>query len=142
MKKIIVVDDDQDQAELLAEALRGTTYRVRAFSDPIRALAALDSDATDLLVADLSMPWLDGAHVVSSARIKRPDLKVILVSGYARGADIAKRLGIPFFAKPIDLNALRATVQAAITTGTLPILQELHTDSNDCDNPTQRPLLR
>jgi len=114
VKTIFVIDDDQDQAALLAEALSSRACRVRAFSDPIRALAALNADGTDLLVADLSMPWIDGTDVVASARIKRPELKVILVSGYARGAEIAQRFGIPFFRKPVDLPALRVAALAAI----------------------------
>ncbi len=114
MKTIFVVDDDQDQAELLAQALTTRACRVRAFSDPIRALAALNADGTDLLVADLSMPWMDGGNVVASARIKRPGLKVILVSGYASGVEIARRFGVPFFSKPIDLDALRQAAHAAI----------------------------
>src|SRR5687768_1715837 len=114
MKTIFVLDDDQDQAELLAEALSGETCRVRAFSDPIRALAALNADGTDLLIADLSMPWIDGAEVVASARVKRPQLKVILISGYEQAAEIAKRHGLTFFAKPLDLPRLREAALKAI----------------------------
>jgi len=113
VKTIVVVDDDQDQAELLAHALSARGFRVRAFSDPIRALAAVNAGGTDLLVADLSMPWLDGGDVVASARVRRPGLKVILVSAYVRGAEIARRFGVPFFTKPIDLPALRQAVLAA-----------------------------
>ncbi len=113
-KTVFVVDDDQDQAELLAQALSSSHLRVRAFSDPIRALAALNEDGSDLLVADISMPWIGGEDIVASARTRHPDLKVILVSGYARGAEIARRFNVPFFVKPVDLTALRKAVQAAI----------------------------
>lgn len=114
MKTIFVVDDDQDQAELLAQALSTETCRVRAFSDPIRALAALNADGTDLLVADLSMPWIDGSAVVASARVKRPQLKVILISGLDRGAEVARQQNVPFFAKPVDLGALRKAALDAL----------------------------
>ncbi len=114
MKTIFVLDDDQDQAQLLAQALSTRTHRVRSFSDPIRALAALNADGTDLLIADLSMPWLDGGNVIASARVKHPDLKVILVSGVPEALEIATKLGAVFFAKPVDLTALRAAVVAAI----------------------------
>jgi DNA-binding NtrC family response regulator len=107
MKVIFVLDDDQDQAELLAQALACREWRVRAFSDPIRALAAIAAEGADLLVADLSMPWIDGGDVVAGARLRRPTLKVILVSGYPRGAEIAERYHAPFFAKPVDLDRLR-----------------------------------
>jgi two-component system cell cycle sensor histidine kinase/response regulator CckA len=118
VKTIFVLDDDQDQAELLAQALASKHRRVRAFSDPIRALAALNEEGADLLVADLSMPWIDGGDVVASARLRRPGLKVILVSGFARGYEIARRHGVEFFPKPIDLEALRAATQQALDSGT------------------------
>ena len=114
VKTIFVLDDDQDQAEALAEALACESCRVRAFSDPIRALAALNADGTDLLVADLSMPWIDGASVVASARVKRPQLKVILVSGFENAAEVARQHGLPFFAKPVDLPRLREAALAAL----------------------------
>jgi CheY-like chemotaxis protein len=114
VKTLFVLDDDPEQAELMAQALTGRGRRVRAFSDPIRALAALTSDDADLLIADLSMPWIDGRDVVSSSRLRRPDLKIFMVSGYPRGADIAAEEGVPFFPKPIDLSALRAAVDAAL----------------------------
>ena len=114
MKTIFVLDDDPEQAELMAQALTGRGRRVRAFSDPIRALAALTLDGADLLIADLSMPWIDGKDVVASAHVRKPELRVFLVSGYARGAEIAATEGVPFFPKPVDLSALRAAVDRAL----------------------------
>jgi DNA-binding NtrC family response regulator len=108
------LDDDPDQAHLLAQALSSRSRRVQAFSDPIRALAALNEYHTDLLVADVSMPWIDGGDVVTSARSRRPQLKVILVSGFARGAEVPRRCQVPFFAKPIDVAALLQAAQAAL----------------------------
>ena len=114
MKTIFVIDDDPDQAEELAQALALRGRRVRAFSDPIRALSALTSEGADLVIADLSMPWIDGGDVVASARLRRPTLPVFLVSGYPRGADIAEQHQVPFFAKPVDLEALRRATQEAL----------------------------
>jgi DNA-binding NtrC family response regulator len=114
MRTIFVVDDDPDQAEVMAQALSGRGRRVRAFSDPIRALAALTSEGADLLIADLSMPWIDGKDVVASAHVRRPNLAVFLVSGYPRGAEIAAEEGVPFFPKPVDLQALRHAVERVL----------------------------
>lgn len=114
VKTIFVLDDDPEQAELMAQALTGRGRRVRAFSDPIRALAALSLDGADLLIADLSMPWIDGKDVVASAQLRKPDLNIFMVSGYPRGAEIAAEEGVPFFAKPIDLQKLRDAVDEAL----------------------------
>jgi two-component system, NtrC family, C4-dicarboxylate transport response regulator DctD len=117
MKTIFIVDDDPDQAEVLAQALSAHGRRVRAFSDPIRALAALTSEGADLLIADLSMPWIDGKDVLASAHLRRPHLPVFLVSAYPRGAEIAAESGVPFFAKPIDLDSLRTATDVALAAG-------------------------
>lgn len=114
MRTIFVVDDDPDESELLAQALAGRGRRVRAFSDPIRALAALSLDGADVLVADISMPWIDGRDVVASARLRRPDLAIFLVSGYPRGAQIAAEEHVRFFPKPVDLHALREAIERAL----------------------------
>jgi FixJ family two-component response regulator len=66
------------------------------------------------LIADLSMPWIDGKDVVASAQLRRPELKIFMVSGYPRGAEIAAEEGVPFFAKPIDLALFRAAVDEAL----------------------------
>ncbi len=118
MRTVFVLDDDPDQVELMAQALAERGRRVRSFSDPIRALAALASEGCDLLIADLSMPWIDGKDVVASAHVRRPDLRVFLVSGYPRGAEIAAEEGVPFFSKPVNLKELRAAVDRALAEST------------------------
>ncbi len=117
MKTIFVVDDDSDAAEMLAQALAAPHRKVRAFSDPIRALAALTSEGADLLIADLAMPWIDGKDVVASAKLRRPDLAIVLVSGQPAGPQAALHAGVPFFAKPVDLERLRRTVAQALERG-------------------------
>lgn len=115
MKSVLVVDDDPDQAEIMVQLLEGQKTKVRAFSDPLRALAELAKERADLLIADLSMPWIDGTDVIKSARLRQPDLVIFLVSGYSRGAEIAKERGIRFFAKPVDVAELRASVEQVLS---------------------------
>src|SRR4051812_35086667 len=98
----------------MAQALTGRDRNVRAFSDPIRALAALTSDGADLLIADLAMPWLDGKDVLASARLRRPDLSIVLVSGMPGASEIAEREGAGFFSKPVNLDKLRRHVDDAL----------------------------
>ena len=120
MKTIIVVDDDADAAEVMAQALAARDRLVRAFADPIRALAAITAERTDLLIADLAMPWLDGKDVLVSARMRRPGLPILLVSGLAGAADVAASEGVPFFAKPVNLDRLRRAVDQVLAIGDQP----------------------
>ena len=114
VKTIFVLDDDPDQAELMAQALPARGRRVRAFSDPIRALAALTSEGADLLIADLSMPWIDGKDVVASAHLRRPELRGLPGLAAIRAAPRSPRSeGVPFFAKPVDLDGAARGRRAA-----------------------------
>jgi DNA-binding NtrC family response regulator len=115
MKSVFVLDDDPDQADLMVLALGGSERQVHGFSDPLRAIYALQQNRPDLLVADLSLSWLDGKDLIKSVRQWHPDLAMILVSGYSRGAEIAEAAGIPFFLKPVDLNVLKKAVDEALT---------------------------
>ncbi len=114
MKNVFVVDDDPDQAQIMGHLLTTQETQVKAFSDPLRALAALGSEHADLLIADLSMPWIDGKDVIKSAQMRQPGLTIFLVSGYSRGAQIAEEAGVRFFAKPVDIDALRASVKQVL----------------------------
>jgi DNA-binding NtrC family response regulator len=110
VKTIFVVDDDADAGELLAQALAGPGRRVRAFADPLRALAALTAEEADLLIADLAMPWIDGKDVIAASRLRRPDMEIIVISGVSRGPEVARGAGVAFFPKPVDLELLRRMV--------------------------------
>ena len=111
---IVLVDDDPILTEVMAQELTSRHRRVHTFSDPIRALAALAHLHPDLLITDLSMPWVDGKDLVSSARLRQPDLKILLMSGYSRGAEIASSEHIRFLPKPIDLDGLLRAVDEAL----------------------------
>lgn len=113
-KTIFIIDDDPDQAELLALMVSDAGRRVHAYSDPIRALATLNHEGADLLIADLSMPWIGGEDVIAAARDRWPELHIFLVSGYPRGAEIAARRGLRFFAKPVNFDQLRQAVSQVL----------------------------
>jgi DNA-binding NtrC family response regulator len=114
MKNILVLDDNPDLVDILVHALQGGQRQVRGFSDPLQALSALVASPTDLFIADLSLPWIDGEDVIHCARQRRPGLAVFLLSGHSRGADVARSAGVPFFHKPVDLMLLRSSVEQAL----------------------------
>jgi DNA-binding NtrC family response regulator len=114
MARVVVLDDDPVIGAAVAQALEERAgARVRVFDDPIQALEALAQERADLLITDLSMPWMDGDSVVASARRAQPDLDVIVMSAYGRGARVAQARGARFLRKPIDVRALVEAVGAA-----------------------------
>ncbi|MBK9091064.1 MAG: response regulator [Holophagales bacterium] len=99
---ILFVDDDVDLVELLTLGLGDLGYRVSAFSDPAKAIAAFRSapDAFDAVVSDLSMPRTSGLDLARQVLEVRPGTPIVLMSGYVREEDdaAAKEMGILGFA--------------------------------------------
>jgi DNA-binding response OmpR family regulator len=82
---ILVVDDDPGLRHLARSGLQQRGYDVVLAEDGYRALELLreDARAVDLVVLDLAMPGLPGERVLETLRGLRPDLPVIISSGYS-----------------------------------------------------------
>ncbi len=106
---ILVVDDDEDVRAFSASALRDFGYRVFEAGSAADAIAVLQSQPIDLLFSDIVMPGgMNGFELSREARTIRPDLPVLLTTGYADGpgrGDLDARIGVlpkPF--RPSDLG--------------------------------------
>ena len=99
-QKILLLDDDQDFLDLYKEMLSqhlSCLPEVRTASSGSRALSLLESEGFTLMIVDLNMPKMDGLQVLSIARRKYPQLKVVVLTGirddqfrtraYAMGVD-------------------------------------------------------
>jgi DNA-binding NtrC family response regulator len=80
-KKVFVVDDEEQIAEVLTESLRAANFDVEMFSDPRSALMRASDCPPDVLVSDISMPEMDGIALAKALRERNPHCKVILISG-------------------------------------------------------------
>lgn len=112
MKTILVVDDDSAVLELLGRALGG--YRVWLARDPDEGLQLAGNLArVDLLITDFMMPSMTGDELIGWLRAKRPDLKVLILTGHSDLLDKenpawwAQEAHLP---KPVELTRLRAAV--------------------------------
>lgn len=113
---ILLVDDERDFVETLAERLelRGLSPRL-AFDGP-GALEAVAGRKPDLVVLDLYMPGLSGADVLHSIKARHPDLPVILLTGHGSVDDSGTGPVVAAFAchtKPLALDDLWRTLEAA-----------------------------
>ncbi len=117
---VLVVEDDAMVGDYLAERLQAWGWSVVLHRDPQAALAWLDADAARdvaLLVTDHTMPRLTGLQLAERARVRRPALPVVLVSGNAEPFDPAAlaRCGVhAALAKPLDAARLRAAIADAL----------------------------
>ena len=112
---ILYVDDDEAQVFLIKRMLERWGYRVSAYLEQREALDALlaDVQSFDLVVTDFNMPGMSGLEVARAIRDARPDLPVVMVSGYITDAlrAQAEAVGVrELIAKPHEVEALRDLV--------------------------------
>jgi signal transduction histidine kinase/CheY-like chemotaxis protein len=116
---ILVVEDDEDVLAVTAESLREFGYQVVTALDAPRALEILNSDQPiDLLFSDVIIPGgIDGAQLAVMARRIRPELKVLLTSGYTAAA-LSLEHGLPdnlhVVGKPYQRDELAQKLSLAI----------------------------
>ena len=108
---VLFVDDEPDMLELGALMLAGMGYTVVTAGNGFEAVELLTSRACeiDCAILDLSMPRMDGAQTMEALRGIAPDLRVILMSGYAEREvreRFAGRQVNAFLEKPFDIQTL------------------------------------
>jgi len=110
--RVLIVDDDRLVRRLMTDGLRSLQYQVTAVEGGEAALATLDAgERFDLLLVDFAMPGMNGAEVASAAQNRQPDIKVLMVSGYADSAAVEAALGSArLLRKPFDVAELGAAV--------------------------------
>jgi PAS domain S-box-containing protein len=116
---VLVVDDDPDALSLVSEVLEAAAARVTAANSAAQALAALDAEVPDVIVADLGMPNVNGFEFIG--RVRRHantgvrELPAAALTAYARSDDRMRALRAGFdihLAKPIDPAELVTTIAA------------------------------
>ncbi|MES2184031.1 MAG: PAS domain-containing protein [Pseudomonadota bacterium] len=114
---VLVVDDEPSVRLLVLEILREAGYAALEAADGASAMAILRSDARlDLLVTDVGLPGgMNGRQIADAARMDRPGLPVLFVTGYAEGAMSPQMpIGMHLMPKPFGMDALVARVKQLI----------------------------
>ncbi len=115
---VLLVDDEVDFVDVLAERLEARGLRVETAGDGPTALAKAREQAFDAIVLDMAMPGMDGIETLTGLLEINRDLQVILLTGQAtlRQAVDAMKLGaLDFLEKPVDIDVLTATIENAAT---------------------------
>ncbi len=115
---VLVVEDEGDVRQVSVDALREFGYQVAQAPNAEQALAELSTlPRVDLLFTDLVMPGMDGGELAEAAIARRPGLKVLFTTGYARNAMMGDGpLGpnVRLLQKPFTVAALAACVRDAL----------------------------
>lgn len=116
---VLVIDDEPTIRMLIGEVLAESGYAVIEAPDGPAGLKVLESNArVDLLITDVGLPGgMNGRQVADAARVNRPDLKVLFITGYAENAVVSNsRLekGMFLITKPFQMETLGARIREII----------------------------
>lgn len=104
---VLIVDDERHIVDLLDDLFRDEGYQVRRAYDGLAALAAIDREMPDLVIADVMMPRLDGLALYNRIRERSSRLPVILMSA----AVTPRSIDATFVPKPFDIEMLLDVVE-------------------------------
>ncbi len=116
---VLVIDDEASIRMLILEVLRECGYTAIEAPDGPAGLRIIQSGTRiDLLVTDVGLPGgMNGRQVADAARVVRPDLKILFITGYAENAAIGNghlEPGMEVMTKPFDMGALSDKIRDLI----------------------------
>jgi len=116
---VLVVDDEPTVRMLVTEVLEDLGYTAIEAADGTAGLQVLQSDVRiDLLVTDVGLPGMNGRQLADAARVGRPDLKVLFITGYAENAVLSHGHldpGMHVLTKPFAMEVLASRIKNLIT---------------------------
>ena len=118
--RILIVDDEPEIREEMAEYLAGKGYRVIVAGDGPEGLAKFRAEPCDLVITDMKMPGMAGDEVVRRLREIAPGLPVVVLTGHYTTQDLedARRAGAgAVLHKPIRLRELHETLKTLLAGG-------------------------
>ena len=115
--RILVVDDDATMREALRDTLGAEGYGVVAVANAIHAIAELERQETDLVLADLTLPRVSGLELLDSVRRQWPGIEVIVITGQGSietAVDAIKRGAYHYVTKPFTPDEILHLVGQAL----------------------------
>ncbi|MFV8752224.1 response regulator [Nannocystaceae bacterium ST9] len=121
---VLVVDDNEELAENIAEILSDVGVKVTVARDAASALAAFDECEWSLVVTDVRMPKIDGLELLTMLKERRPSTPILVMTGFADPDTVARAQRSGAFAvvhKPVDLDDLIGLIER-ISDARIPVL--------------------
>ncbi len=114
--KVLLVDDEKEFIDTLAERLDTRGIRSKVVYSGEEALPVIKEDPPEVVLLDLKMPGIDGMDVLRKIKREHPMTEVIIYTGH--GGDVEKELSrelgvFAYLQKPVDISVLIDTMKAA-----------------------------
>jgi DNA-binding NtrC family response regulator len=117
--RILVVDDDEDQRQLLGDALAAEGYQTALAEDGLDALDKLPGFEPDVILTDLTMPRMDGFEMLAELQRRESTIPVIALTGFG---SVEKAVAVVqdlkafwFLEKPVKIGVLLPLVERALS---------------------------
>lgn len=117
MARILIAEDESALRVFVARALRLDGHETVEAADGAEALDHIVSEEFDLLLSDIRMPVMDGIALATEAAKLRPDMPILLMTGYAEQrerADTLMQIIVDVIEKPFNLPQIRQAVAEAL----------------------------
>jgi DNA-binding response OmpR family regulator len=114
--RVLLVDDEPDFVEALAQRLGRRGYAVTVAHDGAEATRAVHESPPDVVVLDVRLPGADGVSVLRRLKLAHPEIEIILLTGHASAASgiAGMQLGaFDYLLKPVEIDELCERLQAA-----------------------------
>ena len=115
--RILIVDDEANAREALAELLRDEGYETRTAADGSKGLAMLETFRPDVVLTDLKMPVLDGIGLIEQGKPRAPHVAFIVMTAFGTietAVDAVKKGAENYLTKPLDVEAVSVLVGRAM----------------------------
>jgi DNA-binding NtrC family response regulator len=115
-ERVLLVDDERDFVESLAERMEMRGISVTTATTAAQALELIDQENFDAIVLDLLMPEMDGIETLKAIKERRPEAQVVLLTGHAtvsKGVEAMKLGAVDVMEKPADIAELTERVHQA-----------------------------
>ena len=114
--KLLIIDDEPNHAEAVAESLERTGYQCVVATSGAAGARIIDQEEPDVILTDLKMDGVDGLAIVRKARQELPDSEVVVITGHGdiqTAVEAMKAGATNYLQKPVNLAELRAMVDKA-----------------------------
>ena len=114
IKKILVVDDEQNICAMLTKFLRSSGYSCESTTVPTTVLESIKRDDFELVISDIKMAGMDGLQLLREISKINPEVDTIMMTGHTNiytYSDIIRAGAADFIAKPFQLPELKAKVE-------------------------------
>ena len=119
-ESIMLVDDEKDIVTITKGALEKFGYKVVPFSNAVQAFQEfqMHSDQFDIVITDMTMPYMTGTELVQNIIEIRPDIPIILCTGYSEliNREKAHAMGVAeYLQKPVEMENLLRTIRKVLS---------------------------